>query len=154
MRIDVATLIVTILLGTCGAFLAWREFLHLPQKARQEILDRLREPAADGLNWEEDSNQSFISNGMDVQELRAQLSIPDKRLWKAIQRLYDEGRIGIFLWKGTIMGDGHPQIPDGSKTVVPIIIKGALPPDMRPERSEVERILSILRTEIKQPSQR
>lgn len=151
MTIDVVALIVTVLLGFPAAWWAWREFLHLPRKARQEVLDRLREPAATGLNWGEDTKQSFqdkvdeiMKNGMDVSDLRSRIALPDRHLWKAVQHLYGENRIDVFLLKGMTIDDGHPDVPERSRAVLPIFVRGALPPEMRPERSEVETILSGL----------
>lgn len=151
MTIEVASLIVVILLGLPGAWWGWRECFYWPRKARQELLDRLREPTANGLNWAEDKERSFeekvdeiTRNGMDVADLRARFALPDRHLWKAVLNLYRENRIDVFLLKGIASEEGHPDVPAGSKMVLPIFVRGALPPDMRPKRSEVEKTLREL----------
>lgn len=77
MSIDVTTLIVTILLGTCGAFLAWREFLHLPQMARQEILEQVSSiclaqcgPLGCAAGFAEENAQERGSNGVGIRRYR------------------------------------------------------------------------------------
>ena len=152
MDIQIVSLIVGILLGIPGAWWAWREFFYMPQKARQEVLDRLREPAPRGLIWEENRERPFkekadeiARNGMDAIDLRARFALPDRRLWKAVRHLYGENKIDVFLLKATTVGGEHPEVPPGSSAVLPIFVRGPLPPDMRPKRSEVETILDNLR---------
>ena len=138
-------------LGTAAAVLGWRELFYLRRKARQEVLDRLRTPAANGLNWSEDDRSfkdkvdAIVRSGLDVSELRSRFALPDRLLWKAVQHLYRENKIDVFLWKGKEAAGGHPEVPKGSEIVLPIFVQGLLPPDMRPERSEVETLLSNLR---------
>lgn len=152
MPVEVVGLIVAVVLGTPAGWWGWREFFHFPRKARQEVLDRLREPPTTGLNWQEDKEVSFqdkvdgiVKSGMDATDLRARFALPDRHLWKAIQHLYRENRIDVFLLKGTMDNCGHPSVPPCSELVLPIFVRRALPPEMRPERSEVEKLLSRFR---------
>lgn len=153
MNIEVILQIVAILLGIGGAGLAWREFFYLPQKARQDVLDRLREPAVNGLNWVGDTERSWqertdavVKNGMDASDLRARFSCPDRHLWKAVQRLYSENRIDVFLLRGIEARGAHRDVPAGTEVQVPIFVRGMLPPDLRPERPEVKTLLRRLRS--------
>ena len=134
-----------------AGILAWRELFYLPRKTRQEVLNRLPRPATKGLNWGKDDRSfqdkvdEIVKNGLDASELRAKLVLPDRHLWKTIQRLYEENRIDVFLLKGSIAHGGPPGVPRGTGAVLPIFVLGQLPPDMRPKRSEVEGVLSDLR---------
>ena len=145
------TELLQILLGISATIMATRELFYVPRKARQEILDRLPELPANGLTREGD-DQSFeervdtiVNGGLDVVQLQARFALPDRHLWKAIQHLYERNKIDVFLLKGETTAGGPPGVPGGTRAVLPIIVRGALPPDMRPERSEVETLLSRLR---------
>ena len=142
---------LTILLGIPAAILAWWQLINLQRKARQEVLDRLREAAYDAPIWGE-NERSFEAkvdqikrNGLDACELRARVALPDRRLWKIVRKLYAEGRIDVYLLRGIAGDDRNREVPKGTKMVLPIFVKGQLSPDMRPERSEVEALLSGLR---------
>ena len=139
-------------IGGMGAtILGWRELIYLPRKARQDVLDRLQRPAPSGLDWGEgdssfqDRVDAIAKDGLDASQLRARVALPDRRLWKAVQHLYGRNRIDVFLLKGKAAAGGPPEVPEGTTTVLPIFVLGTLPPDMRPERSEVEALLSDLR---------
>ena len=147
---DVVAVIVAVFLGLPGAWLGYRHFFELPRESRQEVLDRLPDRPGNGV-FGPVGEQSFqdkvgeiVKNGMDPSTLRAGFTRPDGHLWKAVRHLYEEKRIDVYLVKEVIGNDDHPDIPEGAPAVLPIFVKGALPPDMRPEQSEIEALLSGL----------
>jgi hypothetical protein len=145
MLIEVAGAI----LGLASAFLAWRELTLLPRKARQEILDRLREPTSNGLPWGPEGSSyqervdAVVLSGMDARDLQSRFALPNRHLWRAVRHLYEGGKIEVFILEG--IAEGHPDIPPGKKSLLPIFVRGAIPPDLRPRKEMVDIVFQSLR---------
>jgi len=92
----------------------------------------------------EDDMDYVTANAVDLSDLEARVAWPKQKTYSALRELIASHKVEVFLLRGVIDNDDHPDIPAGSKFLLPMVFRGLLPPNLRSEPEEVERLLRDL----------
>jgi hypothetical protein len=121
--------------------------LFVSRSDLQLLLDKLPVPAPRSVLRERDDEDDvdYVSaNALALSELEARVSWPKQKTYSALRELIASHKVELLLLRGVIGNDDHPNIPVGSKFVLPMVFRGLLPPHLRSEAEEVEGLLRNL----------
>jgi hypothetical protein len=110
----------------------------------ETLLSKLPIPSQRSLlepRGDEEDIDYVTANAIDFSQLEAAVAWPAPKAYSALRELIAKHKADLFVLRGVIDNDDHPQVPRGTKFEIWMVFRGLLPPQLRPPPEEVEKII-------------